>query len=499
MSGAASIATGGGEAPGRARESLRSRALRASGWRLGAFALVKAIRLGSNIVLAALLAPAAFGIVTLAETIVRGLNMFSELGIGPAIIQSRHGDDERFLRTAWTMQVIRGFVLALATVLLAWPVAALYDEPALRLILPAIGITVLIQGFNSTSYFRLARSLSESRRALLELAQSVLTRGSMIAFAVFVVANEWALVIGTGIGALFFCLMSHLALPGIRHRFCWDRDAARELAHFGGWIFVGTVIAFFGQQADRLLLGKLDAMSVLGVYGIALTVSRLPQELSAVLSTHVLFPVLSEMHRGADGRFAWRVRRVRRVVLSAGLILSVCVVAAAPLFFELLYKPEYHAAAWIAPLASITAWIMLMNDGVNRALLAMGRTKELAASGLVRVLSTIAFSIAGYAIGDTPTHALVGFIIGVSLGNLCAHGVDQFNLRRHGVRLARQDLVFSGLVLVIGALVFAMDRTLAAVLDPGTGQVLARMGAGGAAAGIVALIFGRAIFRELRR
>ncbi len=499
MTGAASIATKGGEGGHTARASLRSRALRASGWRLGAFALIKAIRLGSNIVLAALLAPAAFGLVTLAETIVRGLNMFSELGIGPAIIRSTHGDDERFLRTAWTMQVIRGVVLALATVLLAWPVASLYQEPALRLILPAIGVTVLIQGFNSTSYFRLARTLSESRRALLELAQSVLTRGSMIACAVFVVANEWALVIGTGIGALFFCLMSHFALPGIRHRFCWDRDAARELAHFGGWIFVGTVIAFFGQQADRLLLGKLDAMSVLGVYGIALTVSRMPQELSAVLSTHVLFPVLSEMHREADTRFAWRVRRVRRVVLSAGLILTVCVVAASPLFFELLYKPEYHAAAWIAPLASVTAWIMLMNDGINRALLAMGRTRDLAASGLVRVVCTIVFSLAGYAIGDTPTHALIGFILGVSLGTLCAHAVDQINLHRRGIRLVRQDLMFSGLVLLLGAVVFALDRTLVATVEEGTLQVLVRMGVGGAAAGAVALVFGRSIFRELRR
>ncbi len=477
---------------------LRTKALTASSWRFGVWATAKLVRLATNVVLAWLLTPAAFGIVALAESVMRGLNMFSEVGIGPAIVQNER-DDDAFLNTAWTMQVIRGVVLALATLVIAGPIAIFYEEPALVAILPAIGVTALIAGFNSTSYFTLNRTLSEKHRAILDLVRAIVTRGTMIAFAMLVLANEWALVAGSLVGALFFTVFSHLYLPGVRNRFTWDKSAARALARFGVWVFIGTAIAFFGQQADRLMLGKLDTLSVLGVYGIALTVSYIPLELSSILIGTVLFPALSEAVRQQSGDLPGRVWRMRRPVLLAGMLAVVCVVVASPLFFELLYKPEYHDAAWIAPLTCSTTWILMLNDSANKVLLAMGRTRALAFSSLIRVICTIVFALVGYWLGATPTLALGGFILGTALGALSGHIANVVVLARSGVWLIRDDLLFTFAAGSLAGGAWAVDRAIATNLAASPTQISLRIAAGATIAGLLALFVIVRVRSEIRR
>ena len=53
----------------------------------------------------------------IAMTVVLGL--LSDMGLRQNIIQSHRGDDPAFLNTAWTVQIIRGFVLFALTLLLA--------------------------------------------------------------------------------------------------------------------------------------------------------------------------------------------------------------------------------------------------------------------------------------------------------------------------------------------------------------------------------------------
>ena len=61
--------------------------------------------------------PEAFGIMALVNVLIQGLTMFSDVGIEPAIVQHRRGDEPRFYNTAWTVQILRGFVLLLGRVL----------------------------------------------------------------------------------------------------------------------------------------------------------------------------------------------------------------------------------------------------------------------------------------------------------------------------------------------------------------------------------------------
>src|SRR5206468_9319193 len=147
-----SLAMADGLLPSRrekSRGSVRNAALRGSAWVVAGYAGGQALRFGSNLILARWLFPADFGLMALVNVFLQGLQMFSDVGIGPNIIQNKRGDDPAFLNTAWTVQVIRGAALWVGSCLLSLPLGAFYGESRLGRLIPVAGMTALISGFNS--------------------------------------------------------------------------------------------------------------------------------------------------------------------------------------------------------------------------------------------------------------------------------------------------------------------------------------------------------------
>src|SRR5262245_38002201 len=95
----------------RERTGLRSRLLRAGGWNLGAHIAETLIRLATSLIMTRMLFPEAFGLMAFLLTILIGLSFISDLGVHLIVIRDEAGEDEGFLRCAWTVQLVRGFMV----------------------------------------------------------------------------------------------------------------------------------------------------------------------------------------------------------------------------------------------------------------------------------------------------------------------------------------------------------------------------------------------------
>ncbi|MEC9372779.1 MAG: oligosaccharide flippase family protein, partial [Planctomycetota bacterium] len=122
------------------RGRLTRRVIHASMWTIGGYAGAQALRLISNLILTRLLLPEHFGLMLIVMVFLQGLQMFSDIGLSPAVVKSDHGDDPVFLNTAWTMQVIRGALLWAAATALAWPAALIYGEEQLTELLALVAL-----------------------------------------------------------------------------------------------------------------------------------------------------------------------------------------------------------------------------------------------------------------------------------------------------------------------------------------------------------------------
>ena len=102
-----------------ARAPLGQRVRSAALWAGLGHALVMALRFGSSLVLTRLLAPEMYGVMAIGNVLVAAVTLLSDVGLVQNVIQSRHGDDPRFLRTVWSIQIARGFGLSCLLALLA--------------------------------------------------------------------------------------------------------------------------------------------------------------------------------------------------------------------------------------------------------------------------------------------------------------------------------------------------------------------------------------------
>ena len=165
------------------KDDLRRRAVTGAMWTMGAQVGLYVLRFGGHLIVARLLAPQAFALMLLVNTFIHGLIMFTDIGVNASIVQNPDGDDRRFLNTAWAIQVIRGLVLYAACLALTYPYATFMERQALLTLVPVAGLTVLIEGFKSTSLATMNRHMDLKRYMSFEVAVQVISTATMIVWA----------------------------------------------------------------------------------------------------------------------------------------------------------------------------------------------------------------------------------------------------------------------------------------------------------------------------
>ncbi len=452
--------------------SLRALVIRGSLWTIGGYGLNQILRLGSNLALAWLLYPEAFGLMVLVGVLMRGLAMFSDVGIKPSIVQNERGDDPAFLNTAWTIQIIRGVLLWIGTCTLAWPFARIFGEPQLVELILVAGLSLLIDGFSSTSLATAQRHLAVGRLVRLGLVVRIVSLIVMLLSA-WLWRSVWALVVGGLVATALRVLLSHLWLADRPNRLQWDHRAAQSLVRFGKWVFISTALTFIALSADRMILGKLVPLDVLGVYSIAIALIIIPKNMVNTISRQVLFPTLSRYGRRNPRVLPQKFRLARGTMLSLAIFAFLGVVFFAPRFFELLYDERYHDAGWMAQLLAVPLWLGVLKMTAAPGLLAIGDSRSLAITNFVSAVITVIGCLVGFYM-----YELVGLVLGSSIGFLAAQMVVQFSLARRGISIYQQDffytclacgLVATGLMLpqLIGPYTSEEIRPLLDITIPG--------------------------------
>jgi O-antigen/teichoic acid export membrane protein len=428
--------------------SLRSKALTGTAWTIGSYAGATSLRLISNIILSRLLVPQYFGLMTLLNTTIAGLILFSDLGLTPNVVRSSRGDEESFLNTAWTMQVLRGTTLWIICLIMSRPFAAFYGQPQLRIMVPVIGLSLVINSFNSSSLATLARHMAVRQLALMELSIQVVQLVFTIGWAL-IDRSVWALIAGRLFSDVVRLVVSHRMIRGRRTSFHWDKDAARELFAFGRWVFFSTALTFVASQSDRMILGKLVSLRTLGLYGIAFALSDIPRQVILSFCSNIIFPFVSKLAHLPRAEFFGLVLKYRQSVLLAAAGLLAMVVTTGDLFIVHVYDSRYHAAAWIVPILALGLWHTLLYATTNYCLWAVGKPHYVVTGYLCSAIAILVFiPIAFHQWG------LLGAVWTVALSDLPVYFIILYGLGREGMYPVMQDLKMTLVFLVsLGTLV----------------------------------------------
>ncbi len=425
---------------------LKARALRSSLWSFLAFGGTQAVRLASNLILTRLLFPEAFGLMSLIIAVMIGLSMVSDTGTGPSIQQSKRGDEQEFLNTAWTMQVARGVILWLATCILAKPFANFYDEPALALMLPVAGLSLLIDGFKPTRVDTAGRHLMIGRLMLLDFLGQTAGVIVMVILAL-VFQSVWVLAAGVVAASSAKLVLYFLFLEGETNRFRWEKTAVSEIFHFGKWIFLSTIAGFVTAQGDRMILGKFLTLDMLGIYSIGFFIASFPLLLGEAVLGRILIPLYREKPPSESIQNFAKLQKMRFIVTSGLLFLTLSLAAFAPLIVSLLYDPRYAASGGVATLISLALLPQVILKTYDRVALAMGDSRNFCFYVVASSTTQVTFFMVGLT-----KFGLVGALTGQFLAGFAIYPMLVLLVRRHKAWDPLHDFVFGVLGVGLGLL-----------------------------------------------
>lgn len=433
-------------------DGLGARASRSSVYTMAGYMVAQIIRLAANLILTRLLFPEAFGLMSLVMLFLQGLMMFSEMGVSASIMQNKRGDDPDFLNTAWTMQVIRGALLWLATVLLAAPVANFYGEPQLAELLPVAGLALFIAGFNSIRIETAARHMTIGRVTLIDLASQFLGAIAMIAFAI-AFRSVWALLVASLVTSVVKLALSHLFLQGHRSRLRWEWAAGSELIHFGKWIFCSTICGFIFTQGDRLILGKFLSLSLLGIYNIGHFLASFPFILGSTIVARIMIPLYRDRHPSESPENFRKIRLVRLVLTGGTLSMAGLMALIGVVLTEFLYDPRFHLSGAVVVLVAIAQFPLIIGLTYDQAALAAGDSRGFFWVILARSAFLVVFLFAGLWMGGVVVAVLM-----VGVGSTLSHGLLILLARKHKVWDPLHDITYFICAFVVAGIALWLNQ-----------------------------------------
>lgn len=428
--------------------------MRASGFSMAAIVMKYGFNFISNLALTWLLVPEAFGLMAMVMTLHTGLKLFSDIGLRQSVVRSEKGEDPHYLRVAWTIQVIRGvaigiivFLVGVATIWLGGyaPADSVYADPMLPGMLMISSIVPVVQAAQTANLWVAERRMIQGRVLVFGFtARSIGLTVTILLALIF--RSAWALAIGLVIGQVCRMALSHVMIPGPKMRFVRDKALSKELWGFGRWILVSSILGFFGQNADRIIMGGILDKKTFGFYVVALVWVNAAAALNRQLVSGVGLAVFSQIIREQPERlrriyfkFSWGIDAI-------AILATLAVLFVAPFLIHTLYKPDYAVAAAMLPYLCIRILVQRFFLP-NMLILAHGESAQMMIASGLRAIASAVFLIVGNAL-----FGMIGALVGAALVPLAATPFNLYKAARYGAAVIWYDIIWLFIILGLAGL-----------------------------------------------
>lgn len=305
---------------------------------LGANGLTSIALFARNILVARLLSVEDFGIASLFAVLFTLIEAATEVGMNMMIVQDKRGDDQKFLSTIHSIQMLRGIVGAVAMVALAWPYALLVKTPEILWAYQLMAIVPLARGLLHYDIFRFQRHMNFRPFGLSFSIPPILSIA--VVLASYYLTPDYRVMLWAIIAQQ--CLqvvVSHL-LAERPYRWAWDRGLMREAVRFGLPLLGNGLLTFFIMNGDRVVVANVFDPVILGWFSAAFLLSFTPSAVLGQTMNSVFLPLLSKAQDTPE-RFAALARATIETALLIGLVLAVGLSLFGPAVMLAAFGPRY--------------------------------------------------------------------------------------------------------------------------------------------------------------
>jgi PST family polysaccharide transporter len=280
------------------QQNLSRRTLRGALWLFSSAVTFSVLKILVISVLARLLSPKDFGLVAAATAATGFAEIFSQMGVGPSLVQLPALTRE-CVRTGFTLSILFGFAVGSVVWFSAPLIADFYRLPELTFVIRFLAINFPLRGMSVVSESLLKRDLRFQAIAIADILAFLIgySLGSVIlAITGF---GYWALVLGillhTVLRFMFLTIMkNHSWRPSL------DRASLPKLLKTGMGFTTSTFFNYFALNGDYLVVGRWLGPQPLGLYSRSYNLMVQSVALFGNVITGALFPAMSSIQEERD-------------------------------------------------------------------------------------------------------------------------------------------------------------------------------------------------------
>lgn len=354
----------------------------------------------TTIILASILNPSDFGLIALALIVIGFLNLFKDMGMSAAIIQTDENSEVLYSTVFWA-NVLIGVLFTIILFITAPLIAQFYNDERIINILRILSPVFLISSISI-----LQKSLFEKKlefKSLAHIELIAISVGSIVGIGMALTGyGVWSLVFQSISNNLFFSLLIWFKSE-FRPKYVFKFKEIKKIFNYSLNLAGYNLFNYFVRNADYLLIGKFLGKEQLGYYYLAYKIMLYPvQNITGIIS-RVLFPVYSQIKTDI-----LKFRQVYKEVSNAiafftfPLMLGILIVSES--FVNTFFGSNWNHHTLIL-LIMILAPVGLMQSVVSTVgsiYMATGKTQYMFFWGIV-----------------TGIVYVTGFYIGIQFGVLC--------------------------------------------------------------------------------
>lgn len=246
-------------------------------------------------ILSRLLDAEMFGLMSATLVITNFADIFSQLGMGPALIQLKDIKKED-INTAFTATTLFGIGISIIVFLFSDIFSAIMGMDELNSIYKVFSIVFIVKGLSAVKLSLIEKEMRFKDLAFIDIVSytvSFLFIGVMLAFR------------GYGVWSLVIANLSQAILKGVaifiiskeRVRFRISRDSLNKLLAVGSGFTISKILGYIANNIDYMLVGRLLGPSVLGIYSKAYQLMALPSNTLGKVVEQVFFPGVSKIQK----------------------------------------------------------------------------------------------------------------------------------------------------------------------------------------------------------
>ncbi len=319
------------------------------------------------VILARLLTPYDFGIVTTAMIAISFSQTLWDAGLSKALIQTKAAPEEVAHIVFWT-NVILGILIYMILFVAAPAIALFFKSPASGPVLRVLGIQIVIASLTSVHQALFVRLLDF--RVLFWIKLFTAFVPSLFAIPLALSGyGVWALVAGSLSGQAINCYLLWKK-SNWKPRFSYDWVKAPSLYRFGFWVLLESLGAWLILWGDNLIVGRFLGVHDLGVYRTGWMLVTIIFGLALNPFLPVLYPTFSRLQDDLPA-LKKSFHSINRVVFALALPMGMGLLLVGSESADLFFGDRWQGLGFVLAVLGLTysiSWLVSINTEVYRAM-----------------------------------------------------------------------------------------------------------------------------------